>query len=172
MRGLTHRGVDQEAGLPEGTCSAYLRTRLALLTALTEFVIARFAEDIGELTRRIEEHTGEQGYAVEQTAAMLRAWLAEPELLLVRMELSIEGSRQPAIAEIMQAQAQRLTDLVEHAMLAAGHEHGRARATTLIAAIDGVLLRGLREPAGRRAELTEQSLALLMSALAGVGPAY
>ena len=72
----------------------------------------------------------------------------------------------------MQAQAQRLTDLVEHAMLATGHEHGRARATTCIAAIDGVLLRALREPAARRNELTDQSLGLLMSALAGLGPAY
>lgn len=61
LRGLTHRAVDREAGLPEGTCSAYMRTRVALLTGLTEFVIARFAEDITELTRRIEEHAGELG---------------------------------------------------------------------------------------------------------------
>ena len=27
LRGLTHRAVDRRAGLPEGSCSAYLRTR-------------------------------------------------------------------------------------------------------------------------------------------------
>ena len=32
LRGLTHRAVDSEAGLPQGSCSAYMRTRLALLT--------------------------------------------------------------------------------------------------------------------------------------------
>ena len=87
------------------------------------------------------------------------------------MELTIEGTSRPAIAEIMQAQAQRLTDLVEHTMLTTGHEHGRARATTLIAAIAAAAA-GLREPAARRTALTDQSLGLLMSALAGLGPAY
>ena len=36
LRGLTHRAVDARAGLPEGTCSAYLRSRSALLVALTK----------------------------------------------------------------------------------------------------------------------------------------
>ena len=31
LRGLTHRAVDREAGLPEGSCSAYFRTRLTEL---------------------------------------------------------------------------------------------------------------------------------------------
>ena len=38
LRGLTHRAVDRRAGLPEGSCSAYLRTRRALQGALTEHV--------------------------------------------------------------------------------------------------------------------------------------
>src|ERR1700712_1306536 len=46
LRGLTHRAVDREAGLPEGSCSAYMRTRLALLTRLTEYVISQFARDV------------------------------------------------------------------------------------------------------------------------------
>ena len=169
LRGLTHRGVDREAHLPEGTCSAYMRTRLALLTGLTEFVIAQFAEDINELTSRIEQHAGEAGYAIPQTSAMLRSWLAEPDLLLVRIELTIEGSRQPALGAILQTQAEQLTDVVEHAMVAAGHEHGRDRATTLIAAIDGVLLRALREQPPRREQFVEGSMRLLLGSLVGLG---
>ncbi len=169
LRGLTHRGVDREAHLPQGTCSAYMRTRLALLTALTEFVIAQFAEDINALTSRIEQHAGEAGYAIPQTSAMLRSWLSEPDLLLVRIELTIEGSRQPAVGTILQEQAERLTDVVEHAMGAAGHEHGRDRATTLIASIDGVLLRALREAPGRREQFVEDSMRLLLGSLVGLG---
>ena len=169
LRGLTHRAVDREAGLPEGTCSAYMRTRVALLTGLAAFVCAGFAEDITDLAQRIEQHAGELGYAPGETVAMLRSWLTQPDLLLARMELSIEGSRQPAVAEVMQAQAEGLTDVVEHAILVAGHEHGRDRAVTLISSIDGVLLRALREPAAQRELLLDESLRLLMGALVGPG---
>src|SRR4249919_1710146 len=50
LRGLTHRAVDREAGLPEGSCSAYLRTRHALTTALGEYVAEHLAADVHELT--------------------------------------------------------------------------------------------------------------------------
>jgi DNA-binding transcriptional regulator YbjK len=167
LRGLTHRAVDREAGLPEGTCSAYMRTRLALLTRLTEYVAAWFADAIAELTGRIEAHQDVDGYVVQHTAAMLRSWLLEPELLLARLELSIEGSREPAIARIWQAQAHQLVAIVEHAMDSAAVEHGRARAVTLIAALDGVLLRALREEPDQRERFVRESLELLMGALVG-----
>lgn len=169
LRGLTHRAVDSAAGLPEGSCSAHMRTRLALLTRLTEYVTAHFARDIAELARRIEEHAGVEGYAVQQTAAMLRSWLLEPDMLLVRMELSIEGSRQPEIARIGRAQSQELVEIIERAMLTAGREHGHARAKTLIAALDGVLLHALREAPADRSAYMRDSLELLMEALVGVG---
>jgi hypothetical protein len=106
-----------------------------------------------------------------ETATMLRSWLTEPDLLLVRMELFLEGSRQPAVAGVMQTQSERLTEVVEHTMLVAGHEHGRDRAVTLISAIDGVLLRALREPPAGRKDLLDSSLLLLMGALVGPGGA-
>ena len=167
LRGLTHRAVDAEAGLPEGSCSAYMRTRVALLTRLTEYVTSRFAVDISDLTRRIEEHADEEGYVVRETVAMLRSWLEDPDLLLVRMELSIEGSRQPAVAEILQVQWVALVAVVEHAMEATGKDHSPVRARTLLAAIDGVLLRAVREQPEDGARFLRDSLEVLMSALVG-----
>ena len=61
------------------------------------------------------------------------------------MELTIEGSRQPAVAEIRQVQWVQMVDIVEHAMEPTGGDHTPARARTLLAAIDGVLLRAVRE---------------------------
>jgi DNA-binding transcriptional regulator YbjK len=169
MRGLTHRAVDSEADLPQGSCSAYMRTRLALLTRLTEYVTAHFARDIEELTVRIEEHpTVDSSYAVQQTTAMMRSWLREPEMLLARVELAIEGSRQPEIAAIIQSELHDLEDIVEHVMASKGHEHSRARATTLIAAIDGVLMHALRKEPEERAAYLRDSMELLMGALVGV----
>ena len=167
LRGLTHRAVDAEAGLPEGSCSAYMRTRVALLTRLTEYVTSRFARDIADCTSRIEEHAGTDGYVVQATVSMLRSWLEDPDLLLVRMELTIEGSRQPEVAEILQVQWVQLVRLVEHAMEATGKEHSPARAQTLLAAIVGVLLRAVREDPRHRARFLRDSLELLMTSLVG-----
>ena len=49
LRGLTHRAVDREAGLPEGSCSAYLRTRKALVLALTQYVANSLTDDVERL---------------------------------------------------------------------------------------------------------------------------
>jgi DNA-binding transcriptional regulator YbjK len=167
LRGLTHRAVDAEAGLPEGSCSAYMRTRVALLTRLTEYVTSQFARDIADCTHRIEEHAQIDGYVVQETVAMLRSWLDDPDLLLVRMELTIEGSRQAEVAEILQVQWAQLVRLVEHAMEATGKDHNPARAGTLLAAIDGVLLRAVREDPQDRARFLRDSLELLMTAMVG-----
>ncbi|MEO7352222.1 MAG: hypothetical protein ABIR34_02790 [Marmoricola sp.] len=170
LRGLTHRAVDDEADLPQGSCSAYMRTRVALLTRLTEYVSAHFARDIEELTERIEKHPGIDDYAVQETTAMMRSWLLEPEMLLARVELSLEGSRQPEIARITRAQLCELEDIVEHVMSSKGHEHSRARAATLLASIDGVLMHALREDEADRASYLSGSMELLMGALVGVQP--
>ena len=167
LRGLTHRAVDAEAGLPQGSCSAYMRTRLALLTRLTEYVTAQFALDLTDLTQRIEDHGEVDGYVVRETVAMLRSWLEEPDLLLVRIELTIEGARQPAVNEILLEQGSQLVGIVEHAMASTGKEPDPVRAQTLIAAVDGVLLRAVRESADRRAAFLHDSLELLMGALVG-----
>jgi len=167
LRGLTHRAVDAEAGLPEGSCSAYMRTRVALLTRLTEYVTAQFAHDIADLTQRIEQHARVDGYVVRETLAMLRSWLEDPDLLLVRMELTIEGARQPEVADILQVQWVQLVQIVEHAMEATGKERHPARARTLLAAIDGVLLRAVREDPADRARFLADSLELLMTSLVG-----
>jgi DNA-binding transcriptional regulator YbjK len=170
LRGLTHRAVDTEAGLPQGSCSAYMRTRLALLTGLTEYVTAYFAHDVEQLTERIEEHQGDAGYAVRETAAMLRSWLLEPELLLARVELSIEGTREPQVQRIGQDQLHQLERIAESAMVSVGHEHGLTRAKTLIAALDGVLMHALREDPADRTAFLHDSVELLMGVLVGEDP--
>ena len=176
LRGLTHRAVDREAGLAEGTCSAYLRTRLALLTALSEHVAARFADDIEHATHRIEEESarsGPPGSALAETSALLRGWLADPDLLLARMELTLEGVRQPELAAVFARQSEQLVDLVAHAMASLQREGEdlRARAGTVIAALDGVLLRALRQDPEEREQTLEASVTQLLEALLGAHPA-
>jgi DNA-binding transcriptional regulator YbjK len=164
LRGLTHRAVDREAGLPEGSCSAYLRTRLALLTALTQYVAARFAADVRALSERLDGHGGPE-VAARETAAMFRSWLDHPELLQTRLELSLEGHRQPELAEVSAAWGHELVTIVEGILTRAGHAHAADRADTLTAAMDGVLVRAMREPPERRTAFLERSLDLLLTSL-------
>ena len=62
MRGLTHRAVDAQAGLPEGSTSAYFRTRKALIEGMVRRVaeLEQFdiqldpADLVGSITRILE----------------------------------------------------------------------------------------------------------------------
>jgi DNA-binding transcriptional regulator YbjK len=167
LRGLTHRAVDRRAGLPEGSCSAYLRTRLALLTALAEYVSARFAEDVRSVTARIGERPGDDDCAVRETSQMFLRWLEHPELLQTRLELTLEGQRQPELADVSIVWGRQLLAIVTEVMVRAGHPDPQERAATLIAAMDGVLLRALREAPEERRIFLERSLRLLISSVAG-----
>ena len=55
LKGLTHRAVDRRAGLPEGSCSAYLRTRNALQAALTEYVAGALLADVDALAEQMRD---------------------------------------------------------------------------------------------------------------------
>ncbi|GIE34434.1 TetR family transcriptional regulator [Actinoplanes italicus] len=46
MRGLTHRAVDRRTGLPEGTTSAYFRTRKQLIEAVVRRIADLDREDL------------------------------------------------------------------------------------------------------------------------------
>ena len=69
-RGLTHRAVDQAAGLPPGTTSNYARTREALLT----LTLTRIAElDLAEAAAGVAG----SGLA-DDVAQMVYQWMTEP----------------------------------------------------------------------------------------------
>lgn len=171
LRGLTHRAVDAAAGLPQGTCSAYLRTRLALLTALAQHVAARLEADIAALSRRVADHPGDHDYAADQTTALFAAWLRDRDILLCRLEMAVAAAHIPEVAEVFTAWRGRLVDVVADTLMTGDREYCRARAETLVAALDGVLLSAaLRPPRGRRAYLL-RTVSTLMAALASTGEA-
>lgn len=170
LRGLTHRAVDRQAGLPEGSCSAYLRTRLALLTALAEHVSARVADDIRTLTAVISQKPGDAEHAISETSRLFVGWLGHPELLQTRLELALEGHRQPQLATVSSTWSRQLLEIVAEVMVRAGHSDPVDRASTLIAAMDGVLMQTLREPAEQQQAFVERSLDVLISSFASQEP--
>lgn len=165
LRGLTHRAVDRRAGLPEGSCSAYFRTRRALQTALTEYVVAALAADVAALAEELRGCSGDSDRAVELTTGLFARWLDERELLRAKLELSLEGPRDPELAALLAASRAQLVDVVA-GIMAADRAHGDARAETLCASFDGILLAGLSKSDAERRGFLARSLGLLMGSLA------
>src|SRR5690242_13852696 len=157
LRGLTHRAVDRAAGLPEGSCSAYLRTRKALVLALTE--------DVEGLAVDLTSCELGDDQAIENVTSFFMRWLDEPELLLTRMELSLESARDPELASLLAAFRRRLVELVESILSARGKDQGAAVAETLVASFDGVLLSASGRPAAQRRPFVRQSMEVLMGGL-------
>jgi DNA-binding transcriptional regulator YbjK len=169
LRGLTHRAVDRRAGLPEGTTSAYFRTRVALQTAVAEYVATALAADVDALAVTLKaQPTGvpdEHERAAELTRSLFERWLDERELLLARMELSLEASRNPAIAELLGGYRDRLVLVVDGIFEARQKPHDLRAAEAMVASFDGLLLAALTKPPAERRAFLTSSLALILRAL-------
>ncbi|MFF5171863.1 TetR/AcrR family transcriptional regulator [Micromonospora sp. NPDC000089] len=138
-RGLTHRAVDAEAGVPVGTCSNYFRSRDALLGALGERIMERFAPDDRRLTELGSREpspallTAYLRYVVERTTA-------QPALTRALIELRLEAVRRPELARILGDTLRRgyRDDVAFH--VAAGLPGGAFEVALLRYAVDGLLL--------------------------------
>ena len=164
LRGLTHRAVDRAAGLPEGTCSAYLRTRLALVTALGEHVAGRLNADVQALGDGAIACAGDTEQVTALTSALFLRWLDAHDVLVARFELAMEAARDPALAGVLAGWRDRLVAVVEGMLAAGGHD--RARAPFVVAALDGVLLGALAQDHDERRRYVEDGVALVLSTMA------
>jgi DNA-binding transcriptional regulator YbjK len=165
LKGLTHRAVDRRAGLPEGSCSAYLRTREALVLGVTEYVAERVAAHVRDLAEELaatpldDEHV-----AATVTQAILR-WVDERDILVARLELTIQAGRDPRLAATISALRSELVEVVSGILTARGKPHGGAAAETLCASFDGVLIGALPRPPAQRKAFVRRSIETLMAGL-------
>ncbi|TWD15628.1 TetR/AcrR family transcriptional regulator [Marihabitans asiaticum] len=151
LRGMTHRAVDAEAGLPEGSTSSYLRTRLALLTAAGERVVSLLEARIAVIIEAVEAGVDEDEI-VEDALDLFVSWLDEPELLMVRGELMLEAVRVPDVAAVMHPLRRRLVELVAHMLTRLQTPEPELRAPAILAAIEGVLSAALEQEPQDRAD--------------------
>jgi DNA-binding transcriptional regulator YbjK len=164
MRGLTHRAVDRQAGFPEGSCSAYLRTRKALQTALAEYVGSHLAADVRALSKRLAGSPGDHEKATTETAALFDDWLHGRELV-TRFELSLEAARDPELAAQFSAWRTELVEVVGAVLEKDGAPGDAGRAETLVVALDGVLLGAVLRAPDDRADYVRRCVSLLIDAL-------
>lgn len=167
LRGLTHRAVDREAGLPEGSCSAYLRTRHAMISALGGYVASRLTTDVRALRDELAGCAGDHERAVALTSELFLRWLGARSLLVAKLELTMEATRDPELAAVFATWRSELVEAVDGILEKAGRDRSQNRSATLVAALDGVLMGALLQPAAQRRPYVEESVALLLGAVTG-----
>jgi DNA-binding transcriptional regulator YbjK len=155
-RGLTHRAVDQAAGLPAGTTSNYARTRAALLTlALTRIAELDAAEAEGGPGELSEPgHSGPElsGAGVsgaglaDGLAMVLDRWMTEPRArrrVLARFELALEATRRPELRAAYDEMGRAFRAEAVRLLAASGSADPERDAWTLIAWMEGTVFYAL-----------------------------
>lgn len=138
-RGLTHRAVDTQAAVPVGTASNYFRSRDALLGALGERIMERFAPDPVVLAE-LDARPASRELFVDYLRYLVERTTREPELTRALVELRLEAVRRPGLAAILGDTLRRgyRDDVAFHA--ATGLAGGPFEIALLHYALDGLLL--------------------------------
>ncbi|MEU9113244.1 TetR/AcrR family transcriptional regulator [Streptomyces sp. NPDC048483] len=140
MRGLTHRAVDEAAGLPQGSTSNLARTRAALL----ETAVRRLTErEAAVLTpREMPQATGgaEPSAIADALSLALHRYLTRHrQLLVARYELALEATRRPELRALYDRAGAAFRAPMTAMLTAAGSTAPERHTLGLIAWCDGVL---------------------------------
>jgi DNA-binding transcriptional regulator YbjK len=165
LRGLTHRAVDARAGLPQGTCSAYLRTRLALLVGLTEHVGGLLAGDVDAMAAAAAPHAEDPEAVADAVTDLLLLWLRRPEIVRTQAELALEAARRPELMAVFDPWRQGLVRVVEELVRCTGQENPALHAAVGVAAIEGVLATAIRMPTADRPAFVRAAVPLVVRGL-------
>ncbi|MYS78774.1 TetR/AcrR family transcriptional regulator [Embleya scabrispora] len=142
LRGLTHRAVQEEAGLPNGSVTYYFKTRDQLILAVVERMATLDRAYAGEVTHKLMRMTAVRPIAIDyaELAHFIRTWWdATREVQLARLELELAGAREPLVRETMircQAEFRGFAELVA---LALGSTNARLDGHIMLALLQGVL---------------------------------
>ncbi|MFJ6303808.1 TetR/AcrR family transcriptional regulator [Streptomyces althioticus] len=138
MRGLTHRAVDETAGLPQGSTSNVARTRQALL----ELAVRRLAdreERVLALQDLPDPREGTDALLDALALTVHRTLTQNRDLTLARYELALEATRRPELRAHFDAAGARFRTQLTALATALGSPTPDRHALTLIAWADGLL---------------------------------
>jgi DNA-binding transcriptional regulator YbjK len=143
LRGLTHRAVDEAAGLPPGSTSNHARTRSALLETTfarlcrLEAEVFEDAANPGGLLA-LEDLTPEA--AADLVATQLHDTLTvRREQVLARFELALEATRRPELRAIYDSAGATFREPARDLMAALGATDPDRDGRTFIAFSEGIL---------------------------------
>ncbi|MGI5229127.1 TetR/AcrR family transcriptional regulator [Actinoallomurus sp. CA-142502] len=174
VHGLSHRTVDERAGLPPGTTSNYFRSRDALLKAAARRVVELHEAEMRATNARSPVPPG-PGDLVELIALSLYVSATEHrDRYLAIYELSLEATRRPALQETLDRMGRATLDFTVGQHRALGLPTSPEQVQTLMTLFGGALFTLVTRPPADVSPQTARTLAraALTGALndAGGGP--
>ncbi|MFF2494065.1 TetR/AcrR family transcriptional regulator [Agromyces sp. NPDC058064] len=144
-RGLTHRAVDRQAGVPVGTASNYFASRDALIAGLMARIGERISPTAEDLDTRAAQPAGPALFA-DYLRDIVRRLSDEREVTIALFELRLESTRRPEVAAVLREwqQAGFAGDVAFNRQ--AGLPGGPREIALFHYAIDGLLLDRLTSP--------------------------
>ncbi|MCK2212600.1 TetR family transcriptional regulator C-terminal domain-containing protein [Actinomadura sp. ATCC 31491] len=149
MRGLTHRAVDEAAGLPPGSTSNLARTRAALLeltlARLTELEAAVLKAAVPGLAPGGAPGPATGGEPVDRAevsrllAGALHVQFGDRGRTLARYELALEATRRPELRAIYDRAGRRFRDPAVALLTALGSADPARHARQLVAFAEGLM---------------------------------
>lgn len=143
-RGFTHRAVDEEAGLPEGTASRYAGSRDALFLLAG---YALFSADVvasGSAKRsRANEPIQSIDDVVQGLVTAAQGLLEFPERYKARLELELEATRSEVLRQGFQMGRAAFVGSLAQSLASLGVDKPAEHADVLIAMVNAVLHREL-----------------------------
>jgi DNA-binding transcriptional regulator YbjK len=138
MRGLTHRAVDEAAGLPLGSTSNVARTRQALL----ELAVRRHAERearVLDLAEMPDPSGGPDTLTDGLALAVHRSLTRGRDLLIARYELALEATRRPELRAFYDRTGAVFREQLAAMLTAMGSPDPARHALSLVAWADGLM---------------------------------
>lgn len=138
MRGLTHRAVDERAGLPQGSTSNHARTRQALLETAVRRQTEREARVLAP--DELPPPGASPELLADALALALHRYLTDHRSLLVsRYELALEATRRPELRGFFDRAGAAFHGPVTAMMRGAGSPSPERHALSVIAWCEGLM---------------------------------
>jgi DNA-binding transcriptional regulator YbjK len=171
-KGLSHLKVDRKAGVPDGTTSFYFRTRSALLRAVAERLAELDLASLLSVADSADERVGNDLAPSRLSQVVIQAG-SEPQFsrTKARYELTMQATRDPALAAILQQATDAFTKL-HREILVQLMPHGAELESAVVEDLSNVTLtfiNGLlqRFAHGDRIIDSPEQLDRILSAIAG-----
>ena len=145
MRGLTHRRVEQRAGLAQGSAKYYFGSSEALIEAVLDHLSARDLPLVLEVSPA-ERAAAADGHldGLQQRAEQISAvMLSRSDEARARFQIYLYASGRPRLQAMVAAARDRFADTIAESLPGPGSE---AAARFVCAVIDGILLDQLSAP--------------------------